>query len=89
MCQSSWYHRKPWVDLRLACRECDEPRGWGHHEERHDDNFDCDGHVDRASEHKPKERHRDLEVDKEMLDVPEKNVDIQVMDKEMTEAVDK
>ena len=45
--------------------------------------------MDRASEHKPKERHRDLEVDKEMLDVPEKNVDIQVMDKEMTEAVDK
>ena len=49
---------------------------WSRHEERHDDRyFDCDAHVDRASEHKPKERHRDLEVDKEMLDVPEKNVD--------------
>ena len=89
-CQSSWYHRKTWVDLRLARRECDEPRGWSHHEERHDDhNFDCDGHVDRVSEHTPKERHRDLVVDKEMPDVLEKNVDIHVMDQERTAAADK
>ena len=66
-------------DLRPARRECDDSRGWGHHEERHDDRyFDCDGHVDGASEHTPKERHRDLVVDKEMPDVLEKNVDIQV-----------
>ena len=68
--QFSWYHRKPWVDLRPARRECDEPRDCSHHVERHDDRyFECDGHVDGTSEHTPKERQRDLE-----LDVPEKNV---------------
>ena len=77
------------MDLRSARRQCDEPRGWGNHEERHDDrHFDCDGHVDGASEHKPKELPRDLVVDKEMPDMPEKNVDIQVNDQERTEAAD-
>ena len=78
------------MDLRLARRECVEPRGGGHHEERHDDRyFDWDGHVDGASEHTPMERHRDLVVDKEMAEVLEKNVDIHVMDQERTEAADK